>query len=106
MPLDNHPQIFDCLGMVVGLYGHAFIWKWRVFPNEAGYLRGRTAGKSSRADWLGSFDLERTVAGGYDRVVVHERFIGGSRFPFICTMRGLSFGSIWGDEELTLLFPS
>src|SRR6201998_1580808 len=25
MPLDNHPQIFTCLGMVIGLYGILYL---------------------------------------------------------------------------------
>ena len=30
MPLDNHPQIFACLGMVVGLYGVVYFEVARV----------------------------------------------------------------------------
>jgi hypothetical protein len=36
MPLDNHPQIFACLGMVVGLYGILYLEVARV--PERGWL--------------------------------------------------------------------
>lgn len=36
MPLDNHPQIFACLGMVVGLYGVLYLEVARV--PERGWL--------------------------------------------------------------------
>jgi hypothetical protein len=36
MPLDNHPQIFACLGMVVGLYGILYLEIARV--PECGWL--------------------------------------------------------------------
>jgi hypothetical protein len=36
MPLDNHPQIFSCLGMVVGLYGILYLETARV--PERGWL--------------------------------------------------------------------
>jgi hypothetical protein len=36
MPLDNHPQIFACLGMVVGLYGILYLEIARV--PERGWL--------------------------------------------------------------------
>ena len=36
MPLDNHPQIFACLGMVIGLYGILYLEIARV--PERGWL--------------------------------------------------------------------
>lgn len=36
MPLDNHPQIFACLGMVIGLYGVLYLEVARV--PERGWL--------------------------------------------------------------------
>src|SRR5258705_13646028 len=36
MPLDNHPQIFACLGMVIGLYGILYLEVARV--PERGWL--------------------------------------------------------------------
>jgi hypothetical protein len=36
MPLDNHPQIFSCLGMVIGLYGILYLEVVRV--PERGWL--------------------------------------------------------------------
>jgi hypothetical protein len=37
MPLQNHPRVFACLGMVVGLYGIVYL-KWHASPNAAGCL--------------------------------------------------------------------
>lgn len=50
MPLSNHPEIFACLGMVVGIYGFLY---WRVaarpeegFPIAAVGLLGRSSARS------------------------------------------------------------
>ena len=37
MPLDNHPQIFTCLGMVIGLYGVLYLEVARA-PNHGWLL--------------------------------------------------------------------
>jgi hypothetical protein len=55
----NHPQIFACLGMVVGLYGIIYLEVARV--PERGWL-GRFAGQAARPDWSGWIDLEGHVA--------------------------------------------
>jgi len=57
LPLQNHPQIFACLGMVVGLYGILYLEVARV--PERGWLM---AAQGVGSDRTGSTNLEWRVA--------------------------------------------
>jgi len=59
MPLQNHPQVFTCLGMVVGLYGIVYLEVARVpergWPFAAVGLLGKVLGPVglARLIWSG-----------------------------------------------------
>jgi hypothetical protein len=67
MPLDNHPQIFACLGMVIGLYGVLYLEVARV--PERGWLLaavgllGKVLGPIGlvRLIWLGEWPAATIV---------------------------------------------
>ncbi|HVF85154.1 MAG TPA: hypothetical protein VM821_04175, partial [Abditibacteriaceae bacterium] len=67
MPLQNHPQIFACLGMVVGLYGLVY-WEIarvpeRGWPLAAIGMLGKVFGPIGLAQliWLGQWPLATLV---------------------------------------------
>ncbi len=59
LPLQNHPQIFACLGMVVGLYGILYLEVARV--PERGWL---LAGVGMLGKVLGPIGLARLIWNG------------------------------------------
>lgn len=67
MPLSNHPEIFACLGMVVGIYGFLY-WEVARVP-ERGFLiaavglLGKILGPIGLAQliWTGAWPLESAV---------------------------------------------
>src|SRR5205085_9222208 len=61
LPPQNHPQIFACLGMVVGLYGIIYFEVARARTGLAARGRG-PAGEGDRPRRAGPADLERRVA--------------------------------------------
>ena len=74
MPLANHPAVFACLGMVVGLYGILYLDVARV--PERGWLLAAVGltGKSPRPDRDALADLDRRMASVCPRPLPHERF--------------------------------
>src|SRR5438105_13940755 len=63
LPPMNHPQIFACLGMVVGLYGIIYFEVARV--PERGWVLAAVGllGKTSWANRIGPISLVRRLAG-------------------------------------------
>ena len=74
MPLANHPAVFACLGMVVGLYGVLYFEVAR--DPERGWLIAAVglAGKILGPDRDVLADLERRLARVGGGLVRHERF--------------------------------
>jgi hypothetical protein len=90
MPLANHPAVFACLGMVVGLYGVLYFEVAR--DPERGWLigGGRTRRQDPRADRNVLADLERRLARVGGRPCASRTISsGGFRLACTCVTRGL-----------------
>jgi hypothetical protein len=67
MPAQNYPQIFACLGMVLGLYGFLYLEVARVpengFPTIAVGLAGKVLGPIGLANliWAGAWPVKTAI---------------------------------------------
>jgi hypothetical protein len=67
MPAQNYPQIFACLGMVLGLYGFLYLEVARVpengFPTIAVGLAGKVLGPIGLANliWTGAWPVKTAI---------------------------------------------
>src|SRR6266513_986415 len=96
LPLQNHPQIFACLGMVVGLYGIIYFEVARV--PERGWLLAAVGLTGKVLGPIGLLQLIWDACGRSRRSSCHSQTIlsGGSRLHSISTTPGRRIDKTFG----------
>lgn len=74
LPPTNHPEIFVCLGMLIGLYGILYLDVFRA--PERGWLIGScwACRQSHWARWGHCADMDQQVASKIDHALRYQRF--------------------------------
>ena len=72
MPEQNYPEIFACLGMVVGIYGILYLEVARARARLVD-RRGWPARQSAGPDWTGAAHPDGSMATGNSGALRHQR---------------------------------